>query len=80
MILLKDGNSKNAEKHKYTKFSEFMSTNIGFNKASYEQLNFVSKETWVELGHKNNFDVIEIEASKYTSNIMLQFKKKINAV
>lgn len=79
-IIIKDGNSTNQSKHKFTKLTEFISTNIGFNNADFEKLEFVGEDFWKQIATENNFAIETMIESKYTSNYYLILKRKHETV
>ena len=77
VILLRDGNKDLTERHKGTKFTEFLSTKVfGFNKKTDDGLTFLSGEMIKELAVKYNMDCREIDDTKYTSNILFLITNK----
>ena len=68
IIIIRDGNSSNTDKHGVTKFTEVLSTKIfRFNKAEQE-LHFTSSERICDIATKHNFKVEEIKNDEITSN------------
>jgi len=64
------------KRHFYTRLTEFFSTKlIGFNKTSGKGLNFFSKQLVKDIAAGNNMSCVEIDTSKYTSNIIYILKK-----
>ena len=77
VILLRDGNKDLTERHKGTKFTEFLSTKVfGFNKKTEDGLTFLSGEMIKELAVKYNMDCREIDDTKFTSNILFLITHK----
>ena len=77
VILLRDGNKDLTERHKGTKFTEFLSTKVfGFNKKTEDGLSFLSGEMIKELAVQYNMDCREIDDTKYTSNILFLITNK----
>ncbi len=79
MIIIRDANTNLKERHKGTKFSEFLSTKfIGFNKTkdNSKQLYFVSSDDIFGIFSKHNMEVEVIDKTKLTSNVVYIIKKK----
>lgn len=75
MIIVRDGNSSDKEKHKLTKFTELLSTRIiRFNKTT-EKLCFTSDEQIRSIATECNMELETIRNDKYTSNTIYLFKK-----
>jgi len=74
MILLRDADSSLANRHWGTRYTEFISTNFGFNKTK-NKLEFVSSNFIEEIVLKNNFTIQKIDNTKLTSNITYVIKK-----
>lgn len=73
-IIIRDGNITQKEKHRMTRFSEFLSTNIGFNKKS-QDFNFIS-DTWLQkMSEKYNLSLELEHSSRITSNQVYIFTK-----
>ncbi|MGN6214714.1 1-acyl-sn-glycerol-3-phosphate acyltransferase [Parafilimonas sp.] len=80
MLLIRDANTDLKSRHFYTKLSEFFSTKfIGFNKTSGNSLNFFSEQLVKETAALNNMSCVNIENSKYTSNVMYVLKRNVPA-
>ncbi|MBC8033801.1 MAG: 1-acyl-sn-glycerol-3-phosphate acyltransferase, partial [Chitinophagaceae bacterium] len=76
-IIIREGNKEMQDKHKGTKLSEFFSTKlIGFNKTTGNGLSFLSASFIKELADTNGLETAEIDATKYTSNIIFILKQK----
>jgi uncharacterized protein len=75
-ILIRDGDSSLAGKHQRTKFTEFFSTNIGFNKAQYKDLEFPDRHMILEIAQQYGFSVEIVEDKKYTSNVLFVLRKQ----
>ena len=74
MILVRDGNSSDAEKHKLTRFTELLSTRIvRFNKTA-GTLHFTSEEQIQSVAVECNMQLETIKNDKYTSNTVYVFK------
>lgn len=79
MIIIRDANTNLKERHKGTKFSEFLSTKIvGFNKTkdNSKQLYFLSSDDILGIFSKHNMEVEVIDKTKLTSNVVYIIKKK----
>ena len=67
-IIIRDANKDIEGKHKGTELTEKLSTGIGFNKARFDQLHFVSENMIREFVNKNGFQMEIIAESKHLSN------------
>jgi hypothetical protein len=77
ILIIRDGDSSQVEKHKRTKLTEFFSTRLlMFNKKTEKQLCFISSETIIETLSDFNVDVKIVDKTKYTSNIIHYVVKK----
>jgi 1-acyl-sn-glycerol-3-phosphate acyltransferase len=79
MILIKDADSKQQERHKRTKLTELFSTKIiGFNKtaAVSGELHFTSLENIIHIAGGKGLTVEIIREAKHTSNLLLIIRKK----
>jgi len=74
VLIIRDGDKDKSNRHKGTKFTEFISTNIGFNKTQNE-LNYISGEIIKDFGKENDLDVEIIDKSKLTSNTIFVLRK-----
>ncbi len=74
MILLRDADASLKGRHWGTRYTEFVSTNVGFNKTQ-NKLEFVSSSFILEVVKKNNFNFEKIDNTKLTSNITYIIKK-----
>jgi len=77
MLLIRDANADFEKKknHKVTKFTEFLSTNIGFNKTGWGQLYFSSEKDIRDVASIYGFNVEVVNNDKYTSNVFYILKK-----
>lgn len=66
-IIIRDGNIAQKEKHRMTRFSEFLSTNIGFNKKTQE-FAFISDSWLHEVARKYNLKLALEHSSNISSN------------
>jgi 1-acyl-sn-glycerol-3-phosphate acyltransferase len=74
MILLRDADKDLEKRHLGTRYTEFFSTNFGFNKAT-NKLEFVSSAFITEIIRKNNMHIEKIDNTKLTSNITYIIKQ-----
>jgi 2-polyprenyl-3-methyl-5-hydroxy-6-metoxy-1,4-benzoquinol methylase len=74
MILLRDADKDLEKRHLGTRYTEFFSTNFGFNKAT-NKLEFVSSAFITDIIRKNNMHIEKIDNTKLTSNIIYIIKQ-----
>ncbi len=74
MILLRDADASLQNRHWGTRYTEFFSTNFGFNKTK-NKLEFVSSSFIEDVAKKLNLQIQKIDNTKLTSNITYVFKK-----
>ena len=74
IILLRDADSSLKGRHWGTRYTEFISTNIGFNKTK-NKLEFVSSNFIFDVLKKYNLNYEKIDNTKWTSNITYIIKK-----
>ena len=75
MIIIRDGNSANASKHRLTRFTELLSTRIfNFNRTAGE-LHFTTETQLREIAVTCGMNVEIIPNDKYTSNTIYIFRK-----
>jgi len=67
-LIIRDANKDIKKKHKSTEFTERWSTGIGFNKANFSDLHFVSEKLIRELVAKANMKIKIAGESKHLSN------------
>lgn len=72
-IIVRDGDSDLAARHKGTWLTEFLSTNIGFNKTR-NTLHFLSGKDLESWATKNQLHMSRIDITKKTSNIIFVFQ------
>jgi 1-acyl-sn-glycerol-3-phosphate acyltransferase len=77
MILIRDADSSLKSRHWGTRYTEFFSTNFGFNKTS-NKLEFVSADFIINIAKAQNMDIQKIDNTKLTSNIIYILKKKVD--
>ena len=76
-IIIREGNSELGKRHQGTRITELFSTRIlGFNKTSGEGLSFLSGKTIKEIANKEQLECIEVDNTKFTSNIIFVLKKQ----
>jgi len=76
MIIVRDGDNNLGKKHTVTQFTEFFSTKVfNFNKTKHK-LAFFSVDELVRLGENLGFGSKIIHHQKWTSNLIIVFKKK----
>jgi 1-acyl-sn-glycerol-3-phosphate acyltransferase len=74
MILLRDADASLKNRHWGTRYTEFISTNVGFNKTK-NKLEFVSSSFISDIAKKHHFNIEKIDNTKLTSNITYIIKK-----
>jgi 1-acyl-sn-glycerol-3-phosphate acyltransferase len=74
MILLRDADKDLEKRHLGTRYTEFFSTNFGFNKAT-NKLEFVSSAFITDIILKHNMRIEKIDNTKLTSNIIYIIKQ-----
>ncbi len=74
MIVLRDGNKDLQKRHWGTRYTEFFSTNFGFNKTQ-NKLEFISGKKLLESLSKYNVSVEIIDNTKLTSNLIYIVRK-----
>ena len=74
IIIIRDANKSLKKKQAGTYFTEFFSTNIGFNKTT-NKLEFMSADDIISIASKNNYNVHIYDNSILTSNIFYIIKK-----
>ncbi len=68
-IIIRDADKDLKNRHKGTKLTEFISTNIGFNKTKFK-LEFVSRSMIKSIADKHNLSLQIIDNTKRTSNLI----------
>ena len=77
-IIIRDGDNRMAKKHATTRLTEFFSTRIlNFNKTE-NKLEFFSFDDMAKLGESLGFETQIIDQTKWTSNLIMVFKRKNN--
>lgn len=67
-LIIRDANKDIKKKHKSTEFTERMSTGIGFNKANYSELHFVSEDIIRNVVQEAHMRIEIAGESKHLSN------------
>jgi len=70
MILIRDADADKKESHINAKWTEKMSTFFGFNKAKFEEMEFISGIYLTTFFEERNFRVTQYQNSKNTSNTL----------
>jgi uncharacterized protein len=73
MILIRDADSSMSKRHWGTRYTEFISTNVGFNKTK-NKLEFVSSTFIIDVVKKHNMNIQQIDNTKLTSNVIYVVK------
>jgi len=74
-IIIREGNRDMKERHRGTKLTEFFSTKLfGFNKMMPHGLSFISGTTIRKIVTEKNMECIEMDNTKYTSNMIFVVK------
>ena len=75
MILIRDADSDNEEKHVKSKWTERMSTFFGFNRASFEEMEFISGDFLKSFMKAKGFAMEQYKDSQKTSNTLFVAKR-----
>jgi 2-polyprenyl-3-methyl-5-hydroxy-6-metoxy-1,4-benzoquinol methylase len=76
-VIIREGNSELEKRHQGTRITELFSTRIlGFNKTSGDGLSFLSGKTIKDIAKNEQLDCIEVDNTKFTSNIIFVLKKQ----
>jgi 1-acyl-sn-glycerol-3-phosphate acyltransferase len=79
-IIIREGNKDLEKRHKGTKLTELFSTRIiGFNKTSGNGLSFLSANLIKEIAKDQQLDCIELDNTKFTSNVIFELKKSLSS-
>ncbi|MBS1598046.1 MAG: 1-acyl-sn-glycerol-3-phosphate acyltransferase [Bacteroidetes bacterium] len=74
-IIIREGNRDLKERHQGTRLTEFFSTKFfGFNKTTSHGLSFISGNAIREIAAEKNMTCVEIDNTKYTSNMIFVVK------
>lgn len=77
-IIIREGNRDLEKRHKGTKLTELFSTKIlRFNKTSSNGLSFLSGNLIKEIANNQELECIELDNTKFTSNIIYVLKKQL---
>ncbi len=71
-IIIRDANTDLSKKHKSTEITEKISTGIGFNKANYSDLEFVSAALIEEVAIESGMQFRILNESKHLSNLVYE--------
>lgn len=74
MILIRDADIDLKNRHMGTRYTEFFSTNFGFNKTKHK-LSFLSKRVIEELVEKHSLKMETIDKTLFTSNLIYVIRK-----
>jgi 2-polyprenyl-3-methyl-5-hydroxy-6-metoxy-1,4-benzoquinol methylase len=74
-IIIRDADNQLKKRHTRTVFSEFLSTNIGFNKTK-SKLSFFSKSFIEKTAGNNDMELTVIDNARLTSNQIYILKRK----
>jgi uncharacterized protein len=77
IILIKEADKANEQKHFMTRLSEFFSNNFGFNKNDGTGLHFVKAESIKNILAAYNVTIEIAEESKLTSNLIFVVRKNV---
>lgn len=75
MIIIRDGDKSMKKRHLGTRYTEFFSTNFGFNKLEGKKLHFTSQKFIVDIAKRFNLQFEIIDNTKLTSNVLLIIRK-----
>jgi 1-acyl-sn-glycerol-3-phosphate acyltransferase len=73
MILIRDADSSMSKRHWGTRYTEFISTNVGFNKTK-NKLEFVPSTFIIDVVKKQGLNIQKIDNTKLTSNVIYVIK------
>jgi len=77
VLILRDANADMKGKHLGTRYTEFFSTNMGYNKISEKGLNFVSSKLIQDtVAERGGFSCEIIDNTRYLSNLVYIIKHK----
>lgn len=76
MLLIRDADSSLSKRHLGTRYTEFFSTNFGFNKTK-NKLEFVPSTFIIDVVEKHNFNIKKIDNTKLTSNVIYVVKQNL---
>jgi len=75
IVIVRDGDKSDIKRQKITSFTELLSTKIFKFNQTKEELTFTSKEQLLEIGGSCGMSAESLQNDKYTSNIILVFRK-----
>ena len=75
MIIIRDSDKDLQKRHWGTQFTEFISTNFGFNKKEYK-LDFVSRKIIMDVAQKHHLSLEIVDHAKFTSNLIYILRKR----
>ena len=78
-VIIRDADKDKEKRHLGTRITEFMSTNIGFNKTKFD-LEFISSADIENIANKNNMNLEIIDITRHTSNLIYILTKKENGI
>lgn len=73
-IIIRDGSKDLEKRHRVTRFSELLSTGIGFNKAEHK-LEFLSRDNYKELAGQLGLKLEVVDPKDATSNLIFLMRK-----
>lgn len=75
ILIIREGNKQLTQRHRVTEITEYFSTRLlRFNKSSGEGLSYLSADIIKDITLARQMDCIEIDQTKYTSNIIFAVK------
>ena len=74
MIIIRDSDKDLQKRHRGTQFTEFISTNFGFNKKEHK-LEFVSRKMIMDIAQKHHINLEIVDNSMMTSNLVYILRK-----
>ena len=74
MLLIRDADSSMSKRHWGTRYTEFISTNVGFN-ITKNKLEFVPASFIMDVVKRNNFTIQKMDNTKLTSNVIYIVRK-----
>lgn len=78
IILIRDGDCEDGNRHRMTRLSEFFAINIlGFNKAS-KKIDFFSLSSFIDYGHQLGLKSKVLISKQVSSNSLIMFQKAPN--
>jgi SAM-dependent methyltransferase len=74
-ILIRDADRDMAKRHRGTRYTEFFSIRMGFNKSERNRLFFFTGTRIREIGAKHELQIQTVDNSRFTSNVLFILKK-----